>query len=154
MKKIIALLLVGITSFSLMACESDEEKEKQKMIEDAKVTKTISIPEDLYILDKFQKEIEKAGNQVGSSKDADYNSIGAQNGYLFSVNGQFVEIYEYNLKNLNDKGKAIIEEAKAGTITKDGKKEKAIYKEGLLLTSIEGHSNEKDIVDIFNKIVK
>lgn len=153
MRRIIALLLVGVTSLGLVSCKSAEEKEMEKIVQDSKIEKTIAIPNDLYVLDKFRKEIEKAGNQVSASKEANYSVIGAQNGYIFSVNGEYVEIYEYNEKNLNDAGKKAIEEAKAGTITIDGKSQKALYKDGLLLTNIEGHSNEDGIIEVFNKLL-
>lgn len=149
MKKLVIVLIIAI-SLGLCGCKSEEEG----VINNDVPVRTVSIPDDLYILNKFKKMLMNEGCQIGSNQKLDYEKIGAHNGYRFTVDGKFVEIYEFKLDELNEKAKEVVESAKEGQVILEGDKLESLYKDGILLVNFSDNDREDIIKKVFEDLFK
>ena len=145
-KKVIAILLSVLLVFTLVGCGSDKKEETDK--NDTHVTEQTNKNK----LDKFKEELKAKGHDVGENETLAYDMLGATNGYKFKVDGELIEIYEYDEKKLSEDGKKKLEEAKKGSINMSGINVPVKYNNYLVLARSEKHSKASEIVDIFNNL--
>jgi len=68
----------------------------------------------------------------------------------FTLDGEPIEIYEYDMDNLSDEAREIVEQAKQGSINFSGFNIPVKFKDGLMLIRFNEHSQGEKIVEIFN----
>lgn len=139
MRKIVSILLCCLLIFSVVGCNEKTNTDKK---EDVKINK----------LDKFKNTLKEKGYTVGENETLAFQMVGATNGYKFKVDGNLIEIYEYDEKNLSEEGKKFIEQAKNGSINLSGFNVPVKYNNYLMLSRVNEHPKGKEIVEIFNGI--
>lgn len=145
-KKIIAMLLSSLLVFALVGCGSSDKDNVNK--DNIQLTEEVSKNK----LDGFKEALKDKGYEVGDNEVVAYEIIGATNGYKFKVDGELIEIYEYDSSKLTDDGKGKLEEAKNGSINMSGISIPVKYNNNLVLVRSDEHSKGKEILDIFNSL--
>lgn len=145
-KKIIAMLLSSLLVFALVGCGSSDKDNINK--DNTQFTEGVSKNK----LDEFKETLKAKGHEVGDNEVVAYEMIGATNGYKFKVDGELIEIYEYDSSKLTDEGKEKLEEAKNGSINMSGISIPVKYNNNLVLVRSDEHSKGKEILDIFNSL--
>lgn len=143
MKKILSILLVGILSFGLVACNKTEGDTKE-------VGNSTKQEEKKSKLDSIKDSYKKAGFEVGENETIAFQMVGANNGYKFKLDGELIEIYEYDSKNLSEEGKKISEQAKKGSISFSGFNSPVKFNDGLMIMRYGEHSKKDKVLEVFN----
>ena len=144
--KIIAMLLSSLLVFVLVGCGSSDKDNVNK--DNTQLTEEVSKNK----LDEFKEALKSKGYEVGDNEVVAYEMVGATNGYKFKVDGELIEIYEYDPSKLTDEGKEKLEEAKNGSINMSGISIPVKYNNNLVLVRSDEHSKGKEILDIFNSL--
>jgi len=154
MKKLIPILLMvllvvsgcgkegGPTNNSQPAAnqvEQDQEKEVEQTNSEAKSR-----------LEGLKQSFEDAGFKVGENEILAFEMMHASNGLKFKLDDELIEIYEYDLDNLTDEAKNIVNQAKEGSVEFSGFNVPVVYKGGLILVRHDEHSQGEKIKEIFN----
>lgn len=101
-------------------------------------------------LDLIKQEFVKSGFEVGENQELFYQMIGATSGYKFDLNGEPVEIYFYDEKNLSDEGKVYFEQAKNGSVDISGFTIPVTLKNNLVIARANDHKDKEKILEVFN----
>ena len=150
-KKIIAIMLAVFTTISLVGCGnsstsvSADAKEAPKQESAKKEDVKTNNP-----LDKLKKSFADAGFKVGENKDLVYAMLGASNGYKFDVNGNLIEIYYYDSKNLKEEQKKFYNQAKTGNVDMGGYNVSVVFKNDLMIVRTDKHPDKDKILEVFN----
>ncbi|BDR80712.1 hypothetical protein N072000002_09680 [Clostridium tetani] len=98
----------------------------------------------------MKKAYEEVGFKVSENEPVAFQMVGASNGYKFKVDDELIEIYEYDMKNLNEDGKKYVEQAKKGQISILGFNVPVKLKNNLMLIRYDEHSKKDKILEVFN----
>lgn len=101
-------------------------------------------------LEGLKQSFKDAGFKVGENEVVAYEMVSATNGMKFMLDDELVEIYEYDLDNLTDEAKDIVDQAENGSIEFSGFNIPVVYKDGLMLVRHDEHSQGEKIVEVFN----
>ncbi|KOA90880.1 hypothetical protein [Clostridium botulinum] len=151
MRKCFILIFVTfIMIFSLSGCsnnatqktDSDNHIEKKENV--SKKEKNVSK------LDGLKETFKNSGFKVGENEELAYAMLNATNGYKFKLNDKEIEIYEYDMKKLNEEGKKIVNQAKKGSISFSGLNIPVKFKNGLMIVRYDEHKDKDKILEIFN----
>lgn len=168
--KLIIILLIGAISTSLIACGSTSNKtikDNDKTVEDTNQKESKEVDntkieeikdEDTKSeenksknpLDQLKEEFKNKGFEVGENQELMYSMLGATNGYKFTLNGELIEIYYYDSKNLTDEQKSKYEQAKNGSVDMGGLNVPIVFKDDLALGRLENHPEKDKILEVFN----
>lgn len=144
MKKIVSILvLLTLLLGATIGCTKKEEAKQnvpEKKQEEVKPN-----------LDRLKEEFKKEGLEVGDNENVAFDMLGANNGYKFKLNGELIEIYEYNLNALSENGNKFVEQAKNGSVTMSGFNIPVKYNDGIMITRYDEHKDKDKILEIFNK---
>ena len=150
-KRVIAVILSSLLVFALVGCGSnDKESANKDNLQSTEVESTNEVNKSR--LDKFKEELKAKGYEVGDNEIVAYEMVGATNGYKFKVDGEPIEIYEYDESKLTDDGKQKLEEAKKGSINMSGINMPVKYNNNLVLIRSDEHSKGNEILEIFNSL--
>lgn len=152
-KKVLSLILSVGMSVSLVACGSKEEAPKEvnsKQVETQPAQQANTNEVKKNKLDSLKEEFKKAGFEVGENQTIAFEIINATNGYKFTLNGQLIEIYEYDQSKLSEEGKKTTEQAKKGSISMSGFNVPVKYKDGIMLIRYDEHKDKDKILEVFN----
>lgn len=145
-KRIASILLSAMLVFTLVGCDSNNKSSKED--QGTKQTAT----EKQSKLDKFKQELKSKGHDVGENEVIAYEMLGANNGYKFKVDGELIEIYEYDKDKLSEEGKKYVEQAKNGSVSMQGMNFPVKYNDYLMLARIDEHSKANEIIEVFNSL--
>ncbi|WP_142413730.1 hypothetical protein [Hathewaya massiliensis] len=101
-------------------------------------------------IDSLIEEFKKVGFNLGNKETITPSKLGEKKAYRMKVDNQVVEAYEYDMKNLSTEGKRVVEEAKSGAVTIDGKRTPVLFKNGVMLVGVDKHEKKDKISEIFN----
>ncbi len=144
-KKIIAIFCSALLLIGLVGCSSNNETSKNQ-------NNTNSLESTKSKLDEFKEKLKENGFEVGENEAIAYDMVGANNGYKFKVDGELVEIYEYDKDNLSEEGKNKVQEAQNGSISFSGVNIPVKYNNYLVLARMDEHSNANEIIEVFNSL--
>ncbi|KNF08572.1 hypothetical protein CLPU_6c00580 [Gottschalkia purinilytica] len=149
MKKLIIVMFSVILIIGVSGCSKNTNTTKDIKEEKQEVNQ---VQEDKgNLLDQLKDEFKKAGFEIGSNEVVAFDMVNAKNGYKFKVDGELIEIYEYDLNNLSDEAKKSVEQAKKGTVNMSGFNLPCVWNEkGIAMFRVEEHSQKDKIVEIFN----
>lgn len=149
MKKLFILLL--ILAVFLAGCQSTQEQgtinENNEPIAQEQQSEQ---KEQKSRLEMLKQAFKDAGFEVGENELLAYEMLHAKNGMKFTLDGEPIEIYEYDMDNLSDEAREIVEQAKQGSINFSGFNIPVKFKDGLMLIRFDEHSQGEKIVEIFN----
>ena len=145
-KKIIAIFCSALLLIGLVGCSSNNEtsKSQNNNVESSQSSKNK--------LDEFKEKLKAEGFEVGENEVVAYDMIGANNGYKFKVDGELVEIYEYDKNNLSEDGKVKVQEAENGSIDFGGMNLPVKYNNYLVLVRMDEHRKANEIIEVFNSL--
>lgn len=145
-KKILSILCSSLLLIVLVGCNSNNESNKNQN-NDVESSQTSQ-----NRLDKFKEKLKSEGFEVGENEVIAYDMIGANNGYKFKVDGELVEIYEYDKNNLSEDGKVKVQQAENGSIDFGGMNIPVKYNNYLVLVRMDEHSKADKIIEVFNSL--
>ncbi len=100
-------------------------------------------------LDQLKSAYKNEGFDVGENKVIAFEMLYADKGMKFEIDGELIEIYEYDMSNLSDEANDIVEQAKSGSINFSGFNVPVKFKNGLMLVRYDEHSKGEEIVKVF-----
>jgi hypothetical protein len=68
----------------------------------------------------------------------------------FNLDNELIEVYEYDMANLSEDIKILIEQAKKGNVNLFGFNIPVKFNDGLILVRYDEHSKANKIVEVFN----
>ncbi|MEG0297434.1 MAG: hypothetical protein RR620_12015 [Clostridium sp.] len=145
MKKILSLLICLMLSLTVVSCGDNKEEVKEPEKEPV-------VEQPVSKVDKFKNTLKEKGYEVGEDELLAFEMVGANNGYKFKVDGELIEIYEYDEANLSEEGKGFIEQGKNGSISLSGFNVPVKYNNFLMLGRADKHSKGTEIIEIFNSL--
>jgi ribosomal protein S19 len=114
-------------------------------------TNTASINDKISTrLSGLKQRFKDAGFTVGNSESVAYEMLGAKDGVKFNLDNELIEIYEYDMANLSEDIKILIEQAKKGNVNLFGFNIPVKFNDGLILVRYDEHSKANKIVEVFN----
>lgn len=138
MKKILIFALTVALILGLIGCT------------ESTVTKEENQENKGNILDQIKDKFKKAGFEIGDNEMIAFDIVHANNGYKFEVDGELIEIYEYDLDNLSEEAKDMVNQAKEGSVEIFGINSSCVWNEkGILMFRADEHSQQDKIIEIF-----
>lgn len=148
---ILSIILIGvilITSISFIIISNSKTNETASKTNESKV-KEITIS-------NFKDKLEENGFVITDVSQKSANLIGAEEGFGYEINGEFIEIYKFNEESTEDLSKNNIKSAKSdekiSMPTFNNMKFNVKYNKGLVLMNYEKHPNKDKILEIFNNL--
>ncbi len=140
---VLVIILVSILGILLYNREHD-------------ITNTTTSEHVLEIED-FKKKLEE--NEISIDEEVqitEASSIGAVDGAKFTIQGESIQVYRYdlnssdelatlNIKNASENGRIILPQLDDLELT-------VIYNKGLILANFENHPDKEKIIDIFKSL--
>lgn len=171
MKRIVIIILSLVLLMSTTGCggkgsaEPETETERVSAAVEPKDEPKVEPKDEPKEVKKKEKEVVKTGRSLEGLKDTFKDSgfelgeneliafemLEATNGMKFTLDDELIEIYEYNLGNLTDEAKEVVRQAETGSVEMSGFIIPVEYKDGLMITRQDEHSQKEKILDIFNK---
>lgn len=132
MKKVLSMFLITTSMlFLLVGCGGAKSKD--------------------VTMDSIKQSFADAGMTVGENEEVLYQMIGANNGAKFDINGDKVELYFFDNKDLSEEGKEYVEQAKKGSVSLFGADSiEVLFKDGFMLLNYNDHKDKDKIVETFN----
>lgn len=128
MKRVIASLLVVIMVLSLTACGQEIPK---------------------YSLNDIVENFKTNGLEIGEKSEKIFALIGAKDGYSIQLNGEKVELYEYDPDSKEDLTKTSLKTAEEGYIDMVGTKVNVILNGNIVLAGYDDHPDKDKIIELF-----
>lgn len=148
---ILSIILIGvilITSISFIIISNSKTNETASKTNESKV-KEITIS-------NFKDKLEENGFVITDVSQKSANLIGAEEGFGYEINGEFIEIYKFNEESTEDLSKNNIKSAKSDEKirmpTFNNMKFNVKYNKGLVLMNYEKHPNKDKVLEIFNNL--
>lgn len=149
------LLVIMLILLVMGGCGSKTTEDKANPQQQTNETSEQASEETKIVsrLDELKQKFAEAGFEVGENQMVAYEMIYAKDGRKFTLDGELIEIYEYDLDNLSEEAKEVIEQAKQGSVNISGFNVPVIYKDGLMLMRHDEHSQGEKIIEIFKNYV-
>jgi len=150
-KAIVTITLMAFVFFLMVGCgnnSADVGNEDQKGGQLAEQGQTEQ-GQELNRLDVLKQAFKDAGFEVGENEVLAFEMLHASAGMKFTLDGELIEIYEYDMANLSDEASDIVEQAKKGSIDFMGFNVPAKFKDGLMMTRHNEHSQGEKIIEVF-----
>ena len=145
---LITLLIVGGIYFLIRNKNTNTETTSTKT--------TVAQTKKENTIEKFKEELVNNGIKINEETQKSASLIGAKEGYAFEINGQAIEVYEFDEKSTEELTKDNIKSAKnSGTISMPTFNNMTLnvkYNNGLCLVNYENHSDKEKIIEIFNNL--
>ena len=149
MKKKILIVLLVVSMIALVGCQGDPAVNDQENVEQSSVNTDDVSPTSR--LDGLKEAFAEAGFKVGDNEIVAFEMLYADSGMKFTLDGELIEIYEYDMSSLSDEAKAVVDQAKGGSVDFSGFNIPVKFKEGIMLVRYDEHSQGEKIVDVFNQ---
>ena len=102
--------------------------------------------------EKFLTALKEAGIEV-EEEPIGGEIIGAETGFKFTINGEVIDVYEYDLTSDNEKTVQFLSEIRAnGKINPFGYEVAVLLNKSLALANYENHSMKDRIIEIFGSV--
>lgn len=129
MKKIISVVLIVAFVILLAACGQ------------------VDTPK--YALADIIENFKTNGLTIGEKSDKIFQLIGAKDGYAIEINGEKVELYEFDPDSKAEITKTNLKTAKEGYMDMVGSKANVILNGNIALIGYDDHPDKDKIVEIF-----
>lgn len=144
-------LLVVLLLISLLAgCAAGGDVEQPAEAPAASQQEVHEPVPEVSRLVELKQHFAGAGFEIGENELIAYDMIHATNGMKFTLDGELIEIYEYDLDNLTPEAQDTVQQAEAGSISFSGFNVPVVCKDGLMLVRHDEHSQGDKIVEAFN----
>lgn len=149
-KKMLIIGLVIIVTMSISGCNN-----KNKILtapDEIIPTETVNNIEikEYKTLKGLKQEFINAGFETSDNQVLVQEVPYADDGMMFELDGEFIEIYKFDLYNLSNEANSVIKQAKEGSVYLSGLNKPAYYNNGIIILRFDVHSQEEKIVEIFN----
>jgi hypothetical protein len=101
-------------------------------------------------LSRLKQSFKDAGFNVGENEVVAFETLKAKDGIKFKLDNELIEIYEYDMNNLENDVKRLLDQAKKGNVNLLGFSIPVKFNDGLVLVRYAEHSKTKKIVEVFN----
>ncbi len=101
-------------------------------------------------LESLKQAYKDEGFEVGDNETLAYEMLNAKAGIKFKLNGELIELYEYDTNNLVGDAAETVEQAKSGSVSMSGFNIPVVYKDGLMIARHDEHSKKDEVLKVFN----
>lgn len=145
-KNILLIILLGVLMIVLAGCGKSELTENVEQ----------NNSENKLTIETFRNALKENNLEITNETSKAAGMIGASKGYGLEINGESIEIYEFDENSTDELTVKNIKSAKEeGDVTMPSFNNytmKAKYNKGLVLTNYEEHPDRDKIISIFNEL--
>lgn len=146
----ICISIIGLIVFKGINKNNEDSKNTQKVNSKIEEKQEVSI-------ENLKKKIAENGLEITDETTKIGTLIGANEvGYGYEINGDYIEVYEYDENSSEELTKQNIKSAKEKNIITmpafNNAELTAMYNKGLMLVGYEEHPNKEKIIEIFNNL--
>lgn len=101
-------------------------------------------------VEDFKEQLVKEGFTVGDNQLIAYEMVNANNGIKFELDGELIEVYEFDLNKLSNEAKETTKQAEQGSISMSGFNVPVKYNKGIMIARLDEHSQADKLIEILN----